>query len=255
MNEEKRPRRGSKKLTLANSSVRIATEKLVRHLTGLGGPVDRHGHRLTEELLAAAERTEDALREQLERIRHLEDLSVTDELTGLMNRRGFTLELERALARAGRHGETGVLLLCDLDGFKAVNDTHGHPAGDAVLREVSDLLLRMTRRSDVVARLGGDEFGLLLPATSPARASARALNLRASISAHRVIWDGEPIGVSASFGLGTYDAGSQADALMTQADRSLYERKGPMAPARVPPVVRLGHHRPGAVLAVARQAG
>src|SRR3546814_1418393 len=81
-------------------------------------------------------------------------------MTGLLNRRGFGLELSRALARARRQNESGLLVMCDLDNFKAINDTYGHPAGDAILRAVGKALKRNTRESDYVARVGGDEFAV-----------------------------------------------------------------------------------------------
>src|SRR3546814_4310772 len=83
------------------------------------------------------------------RSRSLESLSVTDEMTGLLNRRGFGLELSRALARARRQNESGLLVMCDLDNFKAINDTYGHPAGDAILRAVGKALKRNTRESEI----------------------------------------------------------------------------------------------------------
>src|SRR3546814_15652160 len=84
------------------------------------------------------------------------------EMTGLLNRRGFGLELSRALARARRQNESGLLVMCDLDNFKAINDTYGHPAGDAILRAVGKALKRNTRESDYVARVGGDEFAVIM---------------------------------------------------------------------------------------------
>ena len=96
------------------------------------------------------------------RIEYLESLSVTDELTGLQNRRGFLVQLDRTLATARRGGPHGILMLCDLDGFKQINDRYGHLVGDEVLCQIGSLLARHVRRSDTVARLGGDEFAVLL---------------------------------------------------------------------------------------------
>jgi len=130
-----------------------------------------------QDLLNAAAAAEQQIAEQQARIRHLENLSFTDELTGLLNRRGFKLELERALARARRRNETGLLVLGDLDHFKAINDSYGHPAGDAVLIAVSHLLHSGTRRSDYVARIGGDEFAILMTGTCRAKGETMAAKL------------------------------------------------------------------------------
>src|SRR3546814_19486078 len=97
---------------------------------------------LLDALRTAAAEAEQTLALQRARIRYLESLSVTDEMTGLLNRRGFGLELSRALARARRQNESGLLVMCDLDNFKAINDTYGHPAGDALLRAVGQALKR-----------------------------------------------------------------------------------------------------------------
>jgi diguanylate cyclase (GGDEF)-like protein len=189
----------------------------------LGGPE----RKLVEELLEAAAEAERRIAAQQARIRYLEDLSVTDELTGLLNRRGLRRELERALARARRHGETGVLLLFDLNHFKPVNDSFGHPAGDAVLRAVAGLLSERTRRSDYVARLGGDEFAVLMTGTSPARAAARGRKLAGRVNRLEVAWGEVRIPVSAGFGLDAYDRTSRPDRLLARADRALYRDKQP----------------------------
>ena len=196
-------------------------------MVGTAGRLDEAGRRLLEDLLDIAADADRRIAEQCARIRHLEDLSITDELTGLLNRRGFRLEFERALARARRRGETGVLLLCDLDGFKPVNDTFGHPAGDAVLRAVADLLRGRTRHSDYVARLGGDEFAVIMTDTTPQRAAARAARLRLRLNQMEIGWNEARIPVSASFGIAAYGPDSQFDGLMMSADRDLYRDKQP----------------------------
>jgi diguanylate cyclase (GGDEF)-like protein/PAS domain S-box-containing protein len=106
-------------------------------------------------------------RRQEAELRHLAD---HDPLTGLLNRRAFEVALEQHLARVRRYGVQGALLMIDLDGFKAVNDKHGHDAGDAVLAGVADRLRARLRTSDLLARLGGDEFAALLPAADRAEA-------------------------------------------------------------------------------------
>ena len=203
-----------------------ATDRL-RRLAGSGVSTSSLAHKeLIEQVLAAAILAEQSQAIQRARIRYLEDLSITDELTSLLNRRGFQFELSRAFARAQRTQETG-LLLCDLDHFKAINDTYGHMAGDAVLCAVSGLLQTKTRRSDYVARLGGDEFAVLMTHSPRAQAEARVETLAELINNLVIEWDGHEIPVSASFGYEGYHHGSQPDTLLFLADRALYRRKGP----------------------------
>ena len=180
-----------------------------------------------DEALHVAVKAEQTLAVQRARIRHLEGLTITDELTGLMNRRGFQSELGRALARAQRVRETGLLMLCDLDHFKGINDKYGHLAGDAVLCAVAALLQTKTRRIDYVARLGGDEFAVLLTHSPRVQAERRAKSLAALVNSLVIDWDGQEIPISASFGFEGYHQGSQQDALLFLADRSLYRHKGP----------------------------
>jgi diguanylate cyclase (GGDEF)-like protein len=204
-----------------------ATDRL-RRLAGDGVPASSVAHKeLIEQVLTAAVLAEQSLAIQRARIRYLEGLSITDELTSLLNRRGFQTELSRAFARAQRTHETGLLLLCDLDHFKAINDTYGHMAGDAVLCAVAGLLQTKTRRSDYVARLGGDEFAVLMTHSARAQAEARVETLAELINNLVIEWDGHQIPVSASFGYEGYHHGSQPDTLLFLADRALYRRKGP----------------------------
>ncbi len=204
-----------------------AGEALRRKVLEIGLALDGAGGKLIQEVLETAANAEQQIAEQRARIRYLEDLSITDELTEILNRRGFRLELDRALARAARHGESGVLLLCDLNDFKAVNDSLGHQAGDAVLQAVARELARRTRRSDCVGRLGGDEFAVLMTGTRPEQARIRAGRLAGQINALQIPWRGQTIAVSAAFGLEVYNDSSSIEALLGSADRALYRDKPP----------------------------
>jgi diguanylate cyclase (GGDEF)-like protein len=204
-----------------------ATDRL-RALAKMEAFADANNCRtVIDDILDAAVRAEQTLAIQRARIRYLESLSITDELTGLLNRRGFRTELNRALAGAQRRNETGLLLLCDLDHFKAVNDAHGHLIGDAVLRAVAGLLLSKTRRSDYVARLGGDEFAVLMTHSSQAQAKHRVAMLTELVNSLVIEEDGHRIPVSASFGYEGYHENSQPETLMFLADRALYREKQP----------------------------
>lgn len=189
------------------------------------GHLDPRAESLIRRLLESLGEAEQRLMAQDTRIRHLESLSLTDELTGLMNRRGFDAELTRALARAQRHNETGVLLMCDLDRFKAINDTYGHPAGDAVLKAVGSLLDRTVRTSDAVARLGGDEFAALLIDAAVEAVSSRIADLREALSGLIVEYDGLRVVASASLGYTVYGPNSDKETVMALADKALYRVK------------------------------
>ena len=159
------------------------------------------------------------------RLAYLEGLTVTDELTRLLNRRGFLAELGRALASARVGGSRGVLMICDLDGFKDVNDRFGHNAGNRVLRELAASLIRRVRRTDAVARLGGDEFGFLLIGATLVSARQKVRDLEHAIATLGIRVDNVPIELSASFGFVSYEGSESEEALLHRADMAMYERK------------------------------
>lgn len=181
---------------------------------------------LVEKALQAAAEVEKRLMAQSARIAYLETLSMTDELTGLLNRRGFEESFRRALISAGRYGDEGVLIACDLDDFKSVNDRFGHAAGDEVLRQVGWLLKTHTRETDFVARLGGDEFAVILIQTGWRNGLKRAQTLSRALNRLVVTFDEATISVSASigveqFGPDDHDAGT----LIARADMAMYVNK------------------------------
>lgn len=204
-----------------------AIDRLRRHAQDTPGAFDASSLQLLDDLLAAAAEAEQTLALQRARIRYLESLSVTDELTGLLNRRGFEFELSRALARARRQNESGLLVMCDLNSFKIVNDTHGHPAGDAILRAVARVLKRNTRESDYVARVGGDEFAVLMTHASLPQSEQLAKKLSDLVNGLMVPWNDVTLAVSASFGIATYNRLSQAETLLFMVDQDLYRHKTP----------------------------
>ncbi len=163
-----------------------------------------------------------------ERRRHeraLERLASTDALTGLANRRAFMAQLDAELNRVVRGGEPGVLLMLDLDHFKRVNDTYGHPAGDAVLVELARVLRTVLRRDDLPGRLGGEEFAVLLPATATADAAVLAERLRATLERDEIDSASGPIRITASIGIAPL-AGADSSAVLASADTALYQAKG-----------------------------
>ncbi len=138
------------------------SNKIVPFNLDLGTDNTNALRRMLEQALVTARNAERYAAKQQAEIDRLRTLSITDENTGLLNRRGFVEALDRAVARGQRYEEPAVLLLIDLDGFKATNDTFGHPAGDLVLTAVANVLTKITRKVDDVARLGGDEFAVIL---------------------------------------------------------------------------------------------
>jgi diguanylate cyclase (GGDEF)-like protein len=144
-----------------------------------------------------------------------ESLARKDPLTGLANHRHFNEVLETELEVAGAEGTSVALGVLDLDHFKQINDVHGHPFGDEVLRRAADALRCRVRSRDVVARLGGEEFGVILPGCRPDEAAAIVDRLRALT----------PGGETSSAGIAGWDGAESADALVARADRALYRAK------------------------------
>lgn len=156
----------------------------------------------------------------------LRDQSIKDPLTGLYNRRYMEETLARELARSQRSGTSLALVVADLDHFKKINDTHGHPAGDAVLRAAARHLLTMIRASDVACRYGGEEFVLILVDCSKEAAVLTAQRICDTLRALPVVEGGRTLSVTASFGVSaTADDGAQAGRLFEAADRAVYEAK------------------------------
>jgi diguanylate cyclase (GGDEF)-like protein len=151
--------------------------------------------------------------------------AVTDELTGLSNRRSFRESLDTELLRAERFGNGLALIFADLDDFKDVNDQFGHQAGDEVLRAFAEVLSGRIRGIDQAARLGGEEFAILLPETDALGAEALAENLRLAIAELAVTVGEVEIHITASFGVAAFPESRSADELMTAADLALYSAK------------------------------
>jgi len=190
-----------------------------------------HEHELK---LVAHQAVIEANRELRERAQHLEGLSITDDLTGLFNRRFFRLRVAEEETRAARFEHDLVLMLIDVDHFKAVNDRFSHTVGDKVLAEVAALLRAAFRETDVVARWGGEEFAVLLPDFSRRTAQAIAERTRRLMQDHDWERFGAGLALTVSIGiaaLGEIDAsesdgaGERHEALFALADSRLYEAK------------------------------
>ncbi len=155
----------------------------------------------------------------------LEAMATTDKLTGLANRQAFELLVSQALAEAQREGGTLTAIMLDLDRFKAVNDRHGHLAGDAVLQGVARTIRAELRASDIVCRWGGEEFLVVLKRTPLAQAMALAEQLREAVARETFSHAGRSIGMTISAGVAEREADEPVEAFLDRADRALYEAK------------------------------
>ncbi len=149
-----------------------------------------------------------------------------DALTGMLNRGALFDALERELARARRGATAFSVAMFDLDRFKVLNDTYGHPAGDEVLRKVAATIQACIRQPDILGRYGGEEFVLLMPDTDAEMAMAVAGRIRAAVKANGIQWEGRLLAVAVSGGVANFPShGTTADALIAAADAALYEAK------------------------------
>ena len=172
--------------------------------------------------IAALTREVEALRAEVERLRLLADY---DTLAPVLNRRAFVRELSRTIAYCRRYGASAAVLYLDLDGFKQVNDQFGHPAGDAALVRVAELLTAHVRESDVVARLGGDEFAVLLLQVDAEAAAAKARSLAAAIAAEDLVFEARACRLGGSFGVRAFADHTDPEAWLAEADAAMFVRK------------------------------
>jgi diguanylate cyclase (GGDEF)-like protein len=155
-----------------------------------------------------------------------ERMATTDGLTGLLNHRTFQGRLDEHLLAAQRYGRKLSVILCDIDHFKAVNDTHGHPVGDQVLRGVARVLAREARTTDLVARYGGEEFAVVMPETDTAGALVIAERIRVRIAELVTETAQGPLRITMSLGVATCPEDGQKKAeLVERADGCLYHAK------------------------------
>src|SRR6185295_6074173 len=160
-------------------------------------------------------------------LKRAEALSVTDDLTHLYNSRYLNMVLRKETKRASRNGRPLSLLFIDLDGFKGVNDTHGHLCGSRALVEAAAVIRSSARETDVVSRFGGDEFALVLPDTGGEGAYAVGERIRDRIAAHKFLADdGLDIHLTVSVGVATLpDVAASAEELVAAADKAMYAVK------------------------------
>lgn len=162
----------------------------------------------------------------LDRNRDLLEMATTDFLTGIANRRQFMSRAEQELERSRRYGHKLSLLMIDIDHFKAINDSFGHPTGDLAIIAIGRHCATACRRSDLAGRLGGEEFAILLPATGMAEAQIVAERLRTGAQALEVMHEGRAVPLKLSIGIACLEErDSGPDTLLARADQALYAAK------------------------------
>lgn len=182
-------------------------------------------HALVAQLSGEIVRLKQELEEARTRLESAERAADKDHLLPVLNRRAFMRALSRQIGHTARYGTTATLLYLDLDGFKGINDSFGHAAGDAALRHIAELLTRNVRDSDVVGRLGGDEFGVVLAHATKAQAEKKAQILIDALSARPLLWEGRPLPVGFSFGAFELVAHTDAETSLMRADAAMYASK------------------------------
>jgi len=224
-----------------------AIEELLQGQEALAGSLQS-----TSEYMRIVESDSERLYEELHKVRQL---SLTDEFTGLPNRRAFTLCLDDEIGRAQRYATPLALAILDLDEFKAINDTYGHVAGDQVLRCYADHILSTFRHHDMVARYGGEEFSVLLPNTALDGAQRALHKLQKRVAQSQCEYGGRVMPLPTfSAGLTLYVTGEAPTRFIERADLALYRAKHlgrnrielELSPGRPPTVAEAGNGSSGA---------
>lgn len=179
--------------------------------------------------------------------RELREMSLRDDLTGLPNRRHFSLDLARSVEMVRRIGRPLSCILVDIDDFKRVNDEYGHPVGDSVIRQFGTRLSGRRRTYDIVARLGGDEFGWLLVDAEPEQALQAAVRAQQAVAAGLFEASRDRLSLTATFGVSSLLPGAEisGDLLVGNADRALYwGKESGKNTVRFYPAEKDGNHAP-----------
>ena len=209
-----------------NRPITSASDSMYQNVTIF--PLASLGNQVEKICIMVYDVTDQALGQlNIERLNNeLESVSRTDGLTQLFNRRYWQEQFEREYKRSLRSDEVSTVIMLDIDHFKAVNDTYGHQAGDAVIQSLADVVRETIRETDYAGRYGGEEFAILLPDTSVANVMGVAERLRASAESKSVTHDGNSISYTISIGAAEFDTKySTALAWLEKADQALYAAK------------------------------
>lgn len=225
------PERAHELLTLLHETTTRAADDVREHSRRLFARSTSDPAEVQELLNADQElaRRLDSTRELIEQhaldIKCQLDQLLLDAVSGIQNRRAFDSEMRRRFVEWQRYGRPFSLILLDIDHFKHVNDEHGHPEGDRLLRAIGRVLLRELREIDTPARIGGDEFAAILPETELADAGALGDRLRTEIANLQIDSGGTPISVTMSVGVSSIVQCSDVETMIRQADEALYASK------------------------------
>ena len=197
-----------------------------QHVDSMRGEVERINRSLNS-LTAKLEASHLEVSKLQDELKQAREEAQLDPLSGIMNRRGFEQELFRLCQQSAAQGRPLSLVMVDIDFFKKINDTYGHPFGDLVIRSVGQALSQLTQRKDVAARYGGEEFALLLPDTALSGAREVAERVRSAIARGSIKrGNGQAVGnITISSGVAQFIAGEDPHSLIARADRALYASK------------------------------
>ena len=176
-------------------------------------------------LLGEIEHLRDEVARLQSRVEHLDRLSCMDALVPASNRRGLIKQLSMVLARHERHGIPAALVFIDVDGLKAINDRHGHSAGDAALIHLTELMSSSVRKTDLVARIGGDEFVIMLDHSTLEVAIETARRLAEKVADSDLIVNGVALELSVAIGLAMIERGDTPESVLDRADQAMYRQK------------------------------
>jgi len=177
---------------------------------------------MIDTLVAENERLRAELRAEIDARRIAEAQADSDVLTPTLNRRAFLREMQRAMADCRRYGETACLIFLDMDGFKAINDSYGHAAGDAALQYVAETLKASVREGDSVGRIGGDEFAILLRRADINSTRVKAMKLEAELALGTFEYKGLYLKTGGSFGVRAFTDQPTAELWLAEADAAMF---------------------------------
>lgn len=213
----------------AYSDISTASPRIIADTTTIMGIPEAELTPKVREAILTLMQEVDNLRRSVDgmskRLAAAERLADEDSLLPIYNRRAFVRELTRVQASVERYSSDACLVYIDLDGFKSINDTYGHSAGDHVLHEYSHRLLASVRDSDIVGRLGGDEFGLILSHTNQDAAVVLATRLPQELKDNPISWNGVHLNLSMSYGIVAIKPGIDVHDTMAMADSKMYQQK------------------------------
>jgi len=167
----------------------------------------------------------DQIAEQQEDLNLLRKQVITDELTGLYNRRGYDSLLAREFRRSSRYNRDLSIIIGDIDHFKSINDNYGHIMGDKILQVYANILRKNLRESDICTRIGGEEFAVILPEQSEEKAANIADKIRLLIMNSKFVFEDVKISFTSSFGVSSIKDSESLEELFNNADRALYKAK------------------------------